>query len=862
MFQHGSVILVYPANFSDTAANKSIHKYLNELSSDLDNSKILADTTVLKMNTDSCSILAIGTLHNNSWIRGNTRFFPFSINESEIRTDKVYPGDRLVLTSCLPNNQNPEKGLFLIIGQTESALLNLNHSEDYWISDWSVLDNNGCIAIGNYMNKAGSWSFEPAGQYKDLSGQARWIWYPGDFAVELNKNLSLLRKERNQFYPPLWRLDAPYGMVSFYKNTDLDRSERIAIYAAGEFTVVLDGKRLNDFDPGEVFIPAGKHILNISVANYSSLPSLLVKGKYLISDTTWRVSFGWRYPRLIPESWKFSDRDNPPASFRLAVKPVPPIYIKKTDSTLIADFGQETIGRIILENVLGRGKVLIIYGETLEEALSGKLAETWEYRELNYPTLMNDTLPEAMAFRYVCIRLPDKGISVGNITHLYEYLPVEQTSTFECSDTVLNKIFNVASRTLLLNSRELLLDGIKRDRWCWSGDVFIGCLLDYYHFFDEDLAKRSLMALRGHDPVIQHINTIPDYTFYWFLAMYNHFLFSGDTLMIRNMYDNMRTLMLYCLSRTNENGFIKLDPSIDWIFVDWAKTPKYGNLSFEQILFSRSLEIMSLFSGILERNIDKSYYDSLAISLKTSIHDKFWDENQHSFIHSLFDDIPEGALKINSNFVSRYSNIYGLLFGYIDSVERTKIKETVLLNESVPEVKLPFHRIFELSALYELGESVLALDKMKNYWNGMIKLGATSFWEDFDSTLSSADQYMWSGRPFGKSLCHLWGASPLLIYGKYIMGLSPVEAGYKSYLVQPDLSGLSWFKASMPVKGKLVEVSMNKSTITVISGLPNGICRFHSKKRPKVSFGTVTRIGENYFEMPIEKDIHYEIRYF
>jgi hypothetical protein len=55
---------------------------------------------------------------------------------------------------------------------------------------------------------------------------------------------------------------------------------------------------------------------------------------------------------------------------------------------------------------------------------------------------------------------------------LYEYAPVTERGSFKCSDNLVNKIYDVAKYTFHLNTREFFIDGIKRDRWIWSGDAY------------------------------------------------------------------------------------------------------------------------------------------------------------------------------------------------------------------------------------------------------------------------------------------------------------------------------------------------------------------------------------------------------
>ena len=93
-----------------------------------------------------------------------------------------------------------------------------------------------------------------------------------------------------------------------------------------------------------------------------------------------------------------------------------------------------------------------------------------------------------------------------------------------------------------LTTREFFIDGIKRDRWVWSGDAIQSYLMNYYLFFDSDAVKRTIWLLRGKDPVTSHSNTIMDYTFYWFLSIYHYYMYTGDLDYLREQQSYMNAL--------------------------------------------------------------------------------------------------------------------------------------------------------------------------------------------------------------------------------------------------------------------------------------------------------------------------------
>lgn len=121
--------------------------------------------------------------------------------------------------------------------------------------------------------------------------------------------------------------------------------------------------------------------------------------------------------------------------------------------------------------------------------------------------------------------------------------------------------------------------------------------MNYYSFFNNDVCKRTLIALRGKDPVETHINHILNYSFYWIIALYDYHLFTADTGFVHRMYPKMLSLLDFCMKRTNESGFMEGLPD-DWVFVDWGEMDNKGEVCFEQLLFCRSLEIVSLFAKL------------------------------------------------------------------------------------------------------------------------------------------------------------------------------------------------------------------------------------------------------------------------
>lgn len=696
--------------------------------------------------------------------------------------------------------------------------------------------------------------------------KASWIWYPGDFDIYMSNVMQNRRTERGSFFPVFWKMDSHYVLVDFHKEFTLTEPEEVKLYVEGTYNVKIDGQAISGF-PKTIKIPAGKHKLSLKVYNQAQVPAIFVQGKTVISDETWLSTFedkewidasgktsdksGTTF--VSAGSWHFTDPLIAPSAFKLPVTPHAATKIEKANQGTLSDFGKETFGFIKVHGLRGKGRMSIYYGESREEALSTDKCETLDYLDIDLSAKKDSIMPLSKAFRYVNAQY-EGSVAADSISMLYEYAPVTEKGSFKSSDKELNKIYDVAKYTFHLNTREFFIDGIKRDRWVWSGDAYQSYLMNYYSFFDAETVKRTLWAQRGKDPVTAHINTIMDYSFYWFLGIYDYYKFTGDQKFVQDIYPRMQSLMTYIDGRKNKDGLLEWMPG-DWIFIDWAdKLSKEGEVSFEQLLYARSLETMSLCAKLANDADGAAKYDQQATTLKKKLFDLYWNANKQALVHSRIAGKP-------TDNVTRYANMFGIFFDYFTADQKLGVKKNVLLNDNVAKITTPYMRFYELEALCAMGEQSYVLKEMKSYWGGMLKLGATSFWEEYNPDKKGTEHLAMYGRPFGKSLCHAWGASPIYLLGRYYLGVQPTKPGYKTYTIEPNLGGLAWMEGKVPTPNGDIEVYCSNKEIKVKSAVGMGTLKLKSKSKPNAPGAVVTEIGKGVYEIKIEKGKEYKIKY-
>ena len=635
-----------------------------------------------------------------------------------------------------------------------------------------------------------------------MSTKATWIWSFGDFELYHHRKLSLSREERGHIVPTFWQLYGPNCLVRFRKTVQLEKEEMITVSTDGEGYLQLGRRRLSYTEP--VVIPPGEHVLQFVVGNPAGIPALFVEGTTIFSDSSWEATaFDGTWGPV--GFWNLDDRSVTPTAFELPCERLDYVSKTETEGGTLYDFGKETTVKLVLTGLQPGAVYRVCYGESVEEALDYERAVL---RETFTPGRQERVL-KTRACRYVHLTG-----GPADVCGLYEYLPLETKGAFRSSDPLVDQIYHVSDYTLRLCSRLFYLDGIKRDTWVWAGDAYQSFLLNYYCHFDPQIIQRTLLALRGGDPLVSHLNTIVDYSLYWLIALEDYHLYTGDSAFIRRLYGRAVKLMEFCILRQNQDGLLEGLPG-DWVFIDWADMDKRGALCAMQMLYCRALEAMASCSALAGNDENRLRYAELAGQVREKIEKIFWDESLGAYVTNLADGKP-------TRQVRRHANIFAVLFGFADEKKRLSILNNVLLNDEVPQITTPYFKFYELDALCRLGRLDKVTEIIRAYWGGMLAEGATTFWEEYDPRVSGAKHLEMYGEPYDKSLCHAWGASPLYLLGRYYAGVSPVRPGFAEFEVCPALGGLDHFEAEVPILGGFVRVRMDGAAVEIETNVPGG----------------------------------------
>ena len=640
--------------------------------------------------------------------------------------------------------------------------------------------------------------------------RSRWIWYRGDYEIF---HSTLLHSRRDEFgfrVPPMWELYSPYPTVSFDKVFTADEDGEFTIHSNGVGFVELDGRR-HPLSKNICF-SQGEHRVHVLITKSTGLPSIYCESETLISDSSWICAHNTQESVNAGDEPAYESVSDDPEKFIFSYERVDHISAENINGGVLFDFGKELFARLCIKNANENDVFTVYFGESDAEALSAD-ENTYLFEQIGKNS---DYELSARAFRYVFIPLE---ISESfEVYAEYEYLPLEYKGRFECNEELLNKVCDVSAYTFHLNAREFFLDGIKRDRWVWSGDAYQSYKINEYLFLDYPIVRRTLTALRGKDPVNTHINTINDYSLYLIIGTYDYYFSSGDEEFIKFFYPRIKTLCDFIISRLDENGFV-VQRQGDWIFIDWSDIDKHGAACAEQMLLCKAMQCMSSLAKVCGQ--DGSEYDERANCLYEKINRYFWNEEKGAFI----DSFTSGR-----NNVTRHANIFAILFDIATEEQTKKIIKNVIENDEITQITTPYFKFFETDAVCKTGNTEYATSLIRSYWGDMIKLGATSVWEQYIPAEKGNEHYSMYGMKYGKSLCHAWGGGPVYIFGRYFLGVKPTSVAARTFEVCPSLGGLERICGTVPLNGGSVRVEFDGKVCRVYTDKDGGTLILGNKK--------------------------------
>ena len=492
---------------------------------------------------------------------------------------------------------------------------------------------------------------------------------------------------------------------------------------------------------------------------------------------------------------------------------------KLTDAeapSVVLDFGRELTGRVeIVSDSDAPAIVTVQMGESESEALKAPFLGV---NEMTIPPHGTGDGPKS-AFRYVKIRYvgggPELHFKSIRVDHIF--YPVTYAGSFESSDPLLNRIWETGAYTAHLCMQDGVWDASKRDRGRWMGDTDVSGRVIEDVFGERPLMEDTLDRLIGPATVDQHVNGIPGYSSFWFTGVADYYRHTGSKQFLERERERMVQLLNF-VDREFDERNIYANKSKVWLYVDWSpelngdtsETRRATTLEFYRAYREAAWMLRELGDTA---NADK--YDHRATELKAGAEKYLLDAS-------------------TGTFGPRWQTNAAAVIGGTAGPERyAAIWEHVLSQVGKGSTKgliiSPYYNYYVIRAMAETGHRREALEWIRQYWGGMLREGATSFWEaydpswykeDFHSSLQADNR---SG--YFVSLAHGWSAGPTAWLMEQVLGIQPTGAGFSTVDIRPDLVDLSWARGAEPTPTGLLKVNARRNAggLMVSIDLPEGV---------------------------------------
>ncbi len=403
--------------------------------------------------------------------------------------------------------------------------------------------------------------------------------------------------------------------------------------------------------------------------------------------------------------------------------------------------------------------------ENVEE-YHGWISASWVQQEQIHVDVLpcELRLPRRYAFRYVQIEVLD--IS-GKYDLLVKDADCEAVSSADdaalapyiAENDFLKQIDAVACKTLRDCMQSVFEDGPKRDRRLWIGDLRLQALANYQSFRNSDLVKRCLYLFAGStlpggrvgaglflEPEVEVDDTVMfDYSLFYVPTLLDYFVETKDRETLAELWPTAWRQIELAQENFDEQGLVRDSDVLGWCFVDWnlALNKQAG----AQGIYLYCLKAAETIAQILGDEEKAAWIKADYERKKRSALDNLYDPGQRLFTSG------------KGKQVSWASQIWMVLGGVCGGDVLRRVERADAVTMVTPYL---YHHYVQ--ALLDVGEKERALKILTDYWGGMVKAGADTFWELYDPSDPNASPY---GGTIVNSYCHAWSCAPAFFLRKY-----------------------------------------------------------------------------------------------
>ena len=383
-----------------------------------------------------------------------------------------------------------------------------------------------------------------------------------------------------------------------------------------------------------------------------------------------------------------------------------------------------------------------------------------------------------------------------------------------------------------------ILDGAKRDRRPWAGDLSVEArtLFDSLGFGSEgsDYIKGAI-GMFGSAPLAdgsvcgQVSNWIaypaapvtcefysPAYSMYYPISLAEYYLYTGDIAFVESQYQTMKNELAYNATAVDPTTGLSIASGSDWDFYDGSKggTPAQGGaVSATNMLYYEALADGSWVASQLATadpgnpnaatwRADSATWGQQATALKAAINSQLFNTSLGVYQLSSSDNgtVPATAVPQDANAeaidfgVAPAADVPGILAYLKNNLWGTYGPQPYSANAGYSTIISPFVTGYELDARFASGDTAGALELTNLMWAQMVNQNGPFYtgtlWEKLGQNGQITDS--------NASLAHGWATAPVSAFSSYLLGVQPTSPGYKTWTIAPQTGDLAWAQGRVP----------------------------------------------------------------
>ncbi|PWY86944.1 bacterial alpha-L-rhamnosidase domain protein [Aspergillus heteromorphus CBS 117.55] len=367
----------------------------------------------------------------------------------------------------------------------------------------------------------------------------------------------------------------------------------------------------------------------------------------------------------------------------------------------------------------------------------------------------------------------------------------------------------------ITNGSSTLVDGAKRDRLVWPGDMSIA--LESVAVSTADLdsirtALESLFALQKANGRLAYAGKpfydIVSFTYHLhsLIGASSLFQYTGDLAWLSRYWEQYKRGVQWALTSVDDTGLANITASADWLRSGMGA----HNIEANAILYYVLNDAISLAQTLDDLSSTKNW-SKTATGIKTAANNLLWDDqsdlytdNETTTLHP--QDGNAWALKANLT----------TSFNQSEAISSALASRWGPYGAPAPEAGStvsPFIGGFELQGHYLAGQPDRALDLMRLQWGFMLddpRMTSSSFIEGY-STDGSLVYAPYRNTP-RVSHAHGWSTGPTSALTSYAAGLHLIGPAGVTWLFKPQPGNLTQVEAGFTTPLGSFEMAFRSST--------------------------------------------------